>query len=188
MMLYANGDAEAFKQLYARYEKPIYRFVYNGCQREAIAGELFQDIWLRVVNARAGFDQQTPFKSWLFTIARNRLTDQYRLQARTALDKPAQSNEQSGTVARETAENTATLWQKDNLTPEEITCAAQFSNTLRDALLTLPEEQRDAVMLKHIAGFDIKEIAVIQSTAAQTVKSRLRYAMVKLRTQLKGIS
>lgn len=187
---YANGDAAAFKLLYSRYEQSIYRFLYNGCQSEALARDLFQDIWMRVVRSHEQYDQKIPFKAWLFTIARNRLIDSYRQQTTSALDQRSDSDQHNDpdNAQHEHLSTSSDSWANVSLNPEQIASLTQQSETLHSALHILPEAQREAVMLKHIAGMNIKEIAEIQGDGAQTVKSRLRYAMVKLRQTLKELS
>lgn len=184
---YAQGDLAAFKTLYERYETPVYRFAYNGCRNEADARELFQDVWLRVVKSRSSFTTQRPFKAWLFTIARNRLTDSYRYQASRALTHSNEPDLQSGegppTLVNEQSADDG--WWATSLTPEQIASASQQSDTLQIALQKLPEHQREAIMLKHIAGMNLDEVAAVQAEGVETVKSRLRYAMVKLRKYLK---
>ena len=187
---YANGDATAFKLLYARYEKPVYQFLYNGCHSDPLARELFQDIWMRVVKSHEQYNQHVPFKAWLFKTAKNRLIDSYRQQSTSALDQRSDSDLHTDldNVQHEQFSASADSWSIISLNPEQITSLTQQSETLKSVLQTLPDAQREAVMLKHIAGMDIKEIAEIQGEGVQTVKSRLRYAMVKLRQKLKELS
>ena len=78
MLAYAAGRADAFDELYARYSKPLYQFVLHGCSNAPSAAEIFQDVWLSVVHARAQFTDTGTFKSWLYRIARNKLVDHYR--------------------------------------------------------------------------------------------------------------
>jgi len=176
MLDYASGNSQAFSHLYARHEQSIYRYAYNGCNTEAQAHELFQEIWLRVIKSRSSFQPLQPFKPWLYRIARNLLIDTYRRQSKSALDNSVDDGGNPET------------WANTPLTPEQIASAAQQNSTLRDALQRLPEAQREAVILKHIAGFEISEIADMQGQGVQAVKSRLRYAMVKLRQNLKELS
>lgn len=188
---YVGGDAEAFRLLYSRYETSLYRYLYNGCQNESQALELFQDIWMRVVKSKECYDASgaAPFNAWLFRIAKNRLIDTYRQQASSALDQSSDDklHADPDTLQHEQFSSSDT-WARIALTPEQIAHAAQNSETLRDALHRLPAHQREAIMLKHIAGMNLKEIAQFQGEALQTVKSRLRYAMVKLRHTLKAAS
>jgi len=190
MAEYKEGDLAAFETLYERYETPIYRFAYNGCRNESDAREVFQDVWLRVVKSRDSFNPQNPFKAWLYTIARNRLTDGYRRQSKRAPthapDSDFHPDPDDNIQGSEQAAQDG--WWAPSLTPEQIASASQESDTLHTALHELPEHQREAIMLKHIAGMNLSEIAAVQSEGIETVKSRLRYAMVKLRQHLKELS
>ena len=180
MAAYCKGDADAFKCLYDKYEQPIYRFLYNACRNEAHARELFQDIWLRVVKSRDTYNPKAPFKAWLFTIARNRLTDHYRHQSACP--------PHDGDGVREDEAIHPHAFTTVALTPEQMASVTEENDTLKNALQTLPPAQRETVMLKHIAGMNLDEIATIQGEGRQTVKSRLRYAMIKLRQHLKEVS
>jgi len=63
MLDYADGNAEAFKTLYSRYKQSLYQYMLNSCGNEAVAGELFHDVWTKVINARQNYDTQYPSKS-----------------------------------------------------------------------------------------------------------------------------
>lgn len=190
MLNYASGDTQAFQQLYSRYEQSVYRYAYNGCNNEAHARELFQDVWLRVINARKSFKSSQPFKAWLFSIARHILIDNYRRQSKSALDHRSDSelDADPDTIRHNNLSSSQDTWATVPLTPEQIASLAQQNNVLHDALQCLPLDQRETVMLKHIVGLSISEIAQLQKQGTQTVKSRLRYAMVKLRQNLKELS
>ncbi len=176
MLAYVKGDAAAFEQLYARHKVALYQFVLNSCNEEARASELFQDVWLKVVKSRATYQAQSPFNAWLFRIARNCLIDHYRQQGRIprmdSIDDDSKSN-----VVQLTS---------PMLSPEQIATLTQRHGTLNSALYTLPDVQREAVLLRHIAGMSIAEIAIIVETGTETVKSRLRYAIVRLRSLLEN--
>ncbi|MFK8083843.1 MAG: sigma-70 family RNA polymerase sigma factor [Granulosicoccus sp.] len=188
MLDYSRGNLQAFKQLYARHEQSVYRFAYNGCGTDVQAQEVFQEIWLRVIKSRNSFKSTQPFKAWLFSIARNLLIDYYRRQSRNALDNRTGDGADLDSVSHDSLSDSQYAWARVPLTPEQVASATQQSATLRDALQCLPDAQREAIMLKHIAGFEISEIAQMQGQGVQAVKSRLRYAMVKLRQHLKEVS
>ena len=173
MRAWIGGDADAFDALYARHRGPLYRFVTNGVGDEALAQELFQDVWLRVVGARASWSPEAPFRAWLYRIARNRLIDGYRRRGHAAHES---FDEESTSAVVEIA---------GPLRPDEIARLAERSDSLGEALLTLPPEQREAVLLKHVAGMSLAEIADVVGEGAETVKSRLRYGLVKLRRALR---
>ena len=86
MLAYREGDAGAFEQLYKRHKGALYRFVLRSMRDRAIAEELYQEIWMRVIEARTRYEvppaprgsQHTKFTTWLYTIAHNRLVDHWR--------------------------------------------------------------------------------------------------------------
>ena len=78
MLAYAGGDAGAFEALYAKHKGPLYRFVLRSVKARAEAEELFQDVWLRAIEARSRYTPQAKFTTWLYTIAHNRLVDHWR--------------------------------------------------------------------------------------------------------------
>src|SRR5512138_1572570 len=76
MLAYRDGDAGAFDRLYARHKGPVYRYLRRHAQDQA--DELAQDVWIRVIHAREGYDVRAKFTTWLYTIAHNRLMDHFR--------------------------------------------------------------------------------------------------------------
>ena len=169
MCAYRDGKAACFDTLYERHANSLYRFVLRNANDENHAGELFQDIWMRVINARARYEPSAAFRTWLFTIAHNRLADYYRMQARHNA-----RIEITGSDYEQLAAN-------DPLPPE-----AMHNTRLHEALLSeisaLPQSQREAFLLKEEAGLSLEQIASVVGASRETVKSRLRYAVAKLRS------
>lgn len=170
---WCGGDNDAFDRLYDRHRVALHRFMLNSSGADAIANELFQDVWLKAINGRDGYTSEAPFRAWLFRIARNRVIDHYRRQ-------PARPDE---------AFDETVLHEIDGvdrpLGPDELANTAQRGDALQVALQSLPIEQREAMVLKHVAGMSLAEIADAVDTSAETVKSRLRYARLKLRQLLR---
>lgn len=177
MLSYRDGDSDAFNELYRRHRVALYRFINNSCKTEAAASELFQDVWTSVINARQTYEGAAPFNAWLYRIARNKLTDYYR----------ANKIQQQTTTLNEESDTSVAQLQVP-LQPDELAELANKSDVLHSALNTLPTEQRDAMLLKHVAGFTLEEIATQFEENTETIKSRLRYATAKLRKQLRVLS
>src|SRR6185295_20094478 len=78
MLAYAAGDAAAFDALYARHKGGLYRYVLRQCTHAGVAEELFQDVWMNVLRARASYVPSARFATWLYRIAHNRLIDHWR--------------------------------------------------------------------------------------------------------------
>ena len=78
MLCYRDGDAGAFDALYARHKGGLYRYLLRQCREPAAAEELFQDVWMNLIRARARYTVQAKFTTYLYRLAHNRLIDHYR--------------------------------------------------------------------------------------------------------------
>ncbi len=177
MLRYRDGDADAFARLYARHRGPLYRYLLRQCGQPAIAEELFQDVWLKLIAARSGYAVQARFGAWFYRIAHNRLIDHYRARARGLPLSYADD-------CPEWAEIPA----PEEVQPEVREDRRRQAERLLELLAELPEAQREAVLLKEEAGLSLQEIAQVTGTGRETVKSRLRYALARLRQGLGGAS
>ena len=170
MLAYAAGDAGAFDQLYGRHRARLYRYLLRQLRDGALADEAFQDIWQRVISARQGWKPEAAFATWLYRIAHNRLTDHWRaLKHRPPT--PDNADERTERVP-------------DPDTPERNLSEFEQRRRLQLALDELPEEQREVVLLRLEQELTLEEIGEVTGVGRETVKSRLRYAMDKLRTRL----
>lgn len=170
MAAWAGGDADAFAPLYARHRTRLYRFLLRQLRDPALADELFQDVWQKVIAARAGWRPDAAFSTWLFRIAHNRLTDHWRAQKH----RPAAPSD-----ADERAERIP-----DPATPERQLSEFEQRRRLQLAMAELPEDQREVLLLRLEQELTLEEIGEITGVGRETVKSRLRYAMDKLRARL----
>jgi RNA polymerase sigma factor (sigma-70 family) len=184
MSAYASGDAAAFEQLYARHQAGLYRFVRRllGSALDAQADEVFQDTWLRVVTARDRWEPQgATFRTWLYTLAHNRVIDMLRRSGREV------SRDASDTDGTEPWEPQAGAWQRwpapASAAPhgEELAFWRRAGEKLLTCLDQLPLPQRSAFLLHHDDGLALDEVAVALEVGFETAKTRLRYAMSKLR-------
>lgn len=170
MLAYAAGQAGAFETLYARHRGPLYRFLDRQLRNSALTDELFQDIWQKVIAARASWRPEAAFSTWLFRIAHNRLNDHWRaLKHRPAA--PMDADERTARVP-------------DPHTPERTLSEFEQRRRLQLALAELPDEQREVLLLRLEQELTLEEIGEITGVGRETVKSRLRYAMDKLRARL----
>ena len=184
MGAFAQGDARAFERLYARHQAALYRFVRRllGRAQAAQADEVFQDTWLRVVNARERWAPQgATFRTWLFTLAHHRAIDVLRKSGReVSIDAAAE-----GDAEREPWQPAGAAWA--GWPAAEAADAAEQSfwraagQRLLDCLDTLPAAQRSVFLLHHEDGLALDELARALEVGFETAKSRLRYAMSKLR-------
>ena len=170
MLAYGGGDAGAFETLYSRHRGPLFRFLLRQVREHGTAEELYQDVWQRLITARLRYRPEAKFSTWLYQIAHNRLTDHWRAQSH----RPAAPED-----AMERAER-----EPDPQTPERQLSAFEERRRLQLALEELPADQRETVLLRLEQELTLEEIGRITGVGRETVKSRLRYAMDKLRQRL----
>jgi RNA polymerase sigma-70 factor (ECF subfamily) len=177
MLAYARGDATAFDVLYARHEAALYRFVRRllGARFAAQADEVFQEAWLRIVAARSSFKPQgAAWRTWAFTIAHNLAMDRLRVAGREVA------------VPGDDDAGDALDWlmaEADRVAPssEEQAFWRAAGAQLLHCLEALPDEQRAAFLLHHEDGASVEDLAQRLALPFETAKSRLRYALKKLR-------
>ena len=175
MLAYAAGDAAAFDTLYARHKGGVYRYLLRQCRQGGVADELFQDVWMNLIRARASYVPSAKFTTWLYRLAHNRLIDHYRA---------------TGLVTLVSVDDEAHADIVDALPgvagdqPEVRAENHQLGARLKAAVATLPAAQREAFLLQQEGGLTLAEIAELTGAGIETVKSRLRYATSKLRSDL----
>ena len=170
MLAWAAGDASAFEVLYGRHRGPLFRFLLAQLRDRPLAEELYQDVWQRVIAARATWRPEAAFATWLYRIAHNRLNDHWRAQRHRP---PAPLDAELRTAALADPEH-----------PGSVAEQHEQRQRLQQALDELPDEQREAVLLRLQQELSLEEIGRITGVGRETVKSRLRYALDKLRARL----
>jgi RNA polymerase sigma-70 factor (ECF subfamily) len=163
MLAYGQGDAGAFEALYKRHRGPLYRFVLRAIKHRSAAEELFQEVWIRVIESRSRYAPQARFTTWLYTIAHNLLVDHWRKKGLTLVQ----------------LDEEATASAPDN--PARQVEARESLARLLEAIEALPAAQREAFLLHEEGGLSVAEIAAATGTNEEAAKSRLRYAMAKLK-------
>jgi len=168
---YRQGDAEAFARLYQRHRLGLFRFLCGLCGDPTLAEEVFQETWMSLIRSQSLQREAVLFKTWLYQIARNRLIDHWRRSGRQQGRQEAfdeQLHDQPCSEAN----------------PEQQLSLSRDQERLQAALADLPPEQREVFLLRAHGELELHEIAELTRTPAETVKSRLRYALQKLRRLL----
>lgn len=180
MSAFAAGQVQAFEWLYQRHHAALYRFVRRLLGRDgaAQADEVFQDTWLRVVHAKDRYvPQGASFRTWLFTLAHHRAIDVLRRSGREVALPDGDDAEPfvpdgspwSGWPRPEDAIDELVFWRRAGA-------------KLLECLEELPVAQKTAFLLHHEDGITLDEISRALGVGFETAKSRLRYALAKLRT------
>lgn len=188
MLRYCDGDFAAFKELYQRHSRPLYRFIAWRSPRAEWVDEIMQDSWTALHNARSQYQVSASFKTYLYQIARNRLIDLIR-QHQIVLASDLAENEGGDSIFEDYPEPSASnqtrfqhsLHVDANHNPEQQLINKQRLEALHDAINELPSVQKEALVLQQFNELSLDEIAQISAVPVETIKSRLRYAMQKLR-------
>ena len=170
MLRYRDGDVTAFDALYARHRGGVFRYVLRQVGLRSAAEEVFQEIWMKLISARARYRVEARFATFLYHVAHNCVIDYFRRKTPLHLvsldDDPEEAIQIPGPAREE---------------PERALALRQSAARLLNALALLPPEQREAFLLHEEGGLTLEEIAVVTGTGRETAKSRLRYALAKLR-------
>jgi RNA polymerase sigma-70 factor (ECF subfamily) len=161
----------AFEALYRRHKDMLFGYLLRTCADRDAAGELFQDIWAKLIRARDSYKPSGRFAAWLYSLAHNRLMDHFRLKR--PVTEPLDEELQIAGPSHEQPERQAQTQHE--------------ARRILKALAQLPQEQRTAFLLKEEGGLSLEEIAEVMQVGRETVKSRLRYALAKLRLELADV-
>lgn len=182
MLAYARGDAAAFEVLYTRHEGALYRFVRRllGAALSSQVDEVFQETWLRIIAARESFvaqgEQGARWRTWAFTIAHNASMDRLRVGGREPSVQALGQDEDVDPLE----------WLQARLdlvhpAAEDEAFWRAAGRQMLHCLDELPSEQRAAFLLHYEDEDSIEGLAARLGLAFETAKSRVRYAMQKLR-------
>lgn len=180
MQAYRAGDARAFEALLARHERPVWRFLRRSVGDPTVAEDLLQEVFLRVVKSRDEWKGESKFSTWVYAIARNLCVD----HARRAVHRRAASLD--APLARDEA-NTETLHDHLPATArdaEGLATDGEVRVRVDAAIEALPHDQREVFLMREVMDMPFAEIAAVVGAPEPTVKSRMRYALERLRAAL----
>jgi RNA polymerase sigma factor (sigma-70 family) len=165
MLQVRDGIGEMLGVLFDRYQQPLYSFFYRLTGDRAVSEDLVQDVFYRVLRYRHTFKPGSPFKAWLYQIARNARHDSFDPRTPQAVDDAA--------LEMHAAQHAAT--------PKDLVAEEQQAKLIRRALLKLPEEKREVLLLSRYQGLKYEEIGKLMGCETNTVKVRVFRALAELR-------
>jgi RNA polymerase sigma-70 factor (ECF subfamily) len=184
MARYQQGDVAAFAELVARHEKRLWNFVRRFVADSATAEDLLQEVFLRVVRNATEWQPSAKFTTWLYTIARNLCTD----NARRGVFRKADSLDQTPGAARdESGPHRIDKVASPDGNAEKAAMNREIATRVDQAVATLPVEQREVFLMREVMDMSFAEIATATKTSEPTVKSRMRYALERLRVALEEL-
>jgi RNA polymerase sigma factor (sigma-70 family) len=166
MLEVRNGGTENVGVLFDRYEKPLLNFYAKLTGNRTLSEDLVQEVFLRLLKYRASYDPGTPFRAWVYTIARNARVDHFRKQ------RPETSWEPHMSPA---------------VVPADAAQQQQETDLLHRALMQLSEDKREVLVLSRFQDMKYEEIAKLLGCEVGTVKTRVYRALQDLKQIFSGL-
>lgn len=174
--LYKNGNQEVFKILINRYISPLHNFIARIVNQND-APDIVQEIFIKVWKNMNRFDsKKASFKTWIFTIARNTAID-FSRKKRVLLFSDIKENEEGSSSFEENIPD-------ESILPLETLQKLQDREIFNETLQKLSPEENEILILHYQEEMTFSEISKILNKGLNTVKSKHRRALIKLRTIL----
>ena len=178
MELCAAKDEDAFSEIVGRYERFVYSTVFAELKNPDDAFDVSQEVFIRLYNAAGGFRCESTLKTWLYRMCKNCAYDymrkyyKHRAVSLTYKDAEEETTEDADIVS--------------DTTPEDELLRKEKIQAVRNAVLELPEEQREVIVLREFQNMQYSEIAVMLGISEGTVKSRISRARENLKKILEN--
>jgi RNA polymerase sigma factor (sigma-70 family) len=170
---YLNGDHSSLEQLISRHQNRIYAYILMIVKDKALADDLFQDTFIKVINTiRAGsYNEEGKFLQWVMRIAHNLIIDHFRKSNRMPLIDN-NKNEDFNIF------DTLNMMEQSI---EDKIITDQIHRDVRKLIEFLPNEQKEVLYMRHYAEMSFKDIAEVTDVSINTALGRMRYALINLR-------
>ncbi len=181
MLRYQKGDVRAFEILLGRHRRPVFNFILRYVGEPAQAEDLLQEVFLRVIKGAESYQKQAKLTTWLYTIARNLCVDASRRgkhRKAYSLDVPMDTD-----AGKDGATLLDVVADKAPGTDRKV-MSKELHGRLHAAIGSLSEDQREVFLMREFLDMPFREIAEVVGCPENTVKSRMRYALEKLREEL----
>ena len=170
---YLNGDDASFNELYEKYKKPLYSYIYKLSYNNAhLSDDIFQQTWMKIIDKLDRYSERDRFIYWAFTIARNLIIDNARKNKKYEKNIPKEALEENGIELI-----------KDHKEPWNHLNNKEIIKAINSAIDTLPKNLKEVFILRN-NDISFKEIAQIQNCSINTALSRMKYALNKLKNEL----
>ena len=171
-------DPDLLDRLIEQYQHRLLRYlVYLSGNRE-LAEDLFQETWIRVLERGHQYDGKHEFSTWLYAVARNLTLDYLRRKSAVSLDGLLKDDDDEH-PALEPVDARPMAW--------EVIAQHEQAERINAALVSIPAEYREAVVLRFQEGMALDEIASVTGAKLGTVKSRLYRGLNLLMSELEGV-
>jgi RNA polymerase sigma factor (sigma-70 family) len=169
---FMKGEQSCFEELIHRHKNKVFAYISLYIRDQALAEDIFQDTFLKVIQSiKAGkYADNGKFISWVMRIAHNLIIDHFR------------RIKQMNVISNDNYESdlfNSKRFAEDNI--EDNMIKRQIQKDIRKMISSLPDDQKEVVILRHYAGLSFKEIADITDVSINTALGRMRYALINMR-------
>ncbi len=168
-------DPDLLDHLIEQYQHRLLRYLIHLCGHRELAEDLFQETWIRVLERGHLYDGKHEFSTWLYAVARNLTLDYLRKRSPVSLDALMEDEDQA---PFEPTDPRPAAW--------EVVQQHEQAERINAALIGIPAEYRETVVLRFQEGMALEEIATVTGAPVGTVKSRLYRGMNLLMSRLTG--
>lgn len=178
-----EGHEAAFRELVRRYERPVFSLVYRIVRDRALAEDITQETFIKVLNGIRSYRPEFKFSSWIFKIANNAAIDQLR---RRSLDTLSLDGSPTATTPEAMGATALQIGSQGESPLDEVE-ARELGSAIEQAIARLRPEYRACIMLRHVQGFSYEEIAETLELPLGTVKTYIHRARNELREYLADV-
>jgi len=177
----ALSGEPGFEKLVRTYEQMVYRVAYRFVNNETDASDVTQEVFLRVYKSLSKFRGDSALSTWIYTITAN--------LSRNAIRSKKNREKVQVLAPEEKDDDRSSFWErvadKKEAGSLRLVESSGLNNAIQAALLQLPDDYREAVILRDMENLDYQDIALALKTGLGTVKSRIARGRSLLREQLK---
>jgi RNA polymerase sigma factor (sigma-70 family) len=171
---YIDGNTEALSTLVTRYKDKIYTSIYLLVKDKYLAEDLFQDVFIRIIDTLKGgrYTDEGKFLPWALRIAHNMCVDHFRKVKRSPSIKTSDDRD---------------IFEVLNFnepSPEQKMMQSQSHDKIRKMIDLLPDDQREVIIMRHYADLSFKEIAELTNCSINTALGRMRYGLINMRKMM----
>lgn len=174
--LYIQGNEDAFAMLLKRHKSKVYSTIYLIVKDQYVAEDLMQEAFIKAINKlRSGsYNEEGKFQPWIVRIAHNLAIDYFRREKRYP------------TIVMEDGSNIFNSLSFSEESMESVKIKNETHSILREMIQTLPEAQKEVLLMRHYADMSFQEIAEATGVSINTALGRMRYALINLRKKLEN--
>lgn len=172
--LYLKGNEKAFEILLNRHKNKIYTSIYLFTKDRTLADDIFQEVFIRIIDTlrKGKYNHEGKFLQWAMRISYNLCVDYFRRGKR----RPVVNSSEDFDIFD--------VLKQPELNAEESIMRSQTHDKVRQLVDSLPDEQREVVILRHYADMSFKEIAGLTQVSINTALGRMRYALINIRKMI----